>query len=163
MVVSRKSKLMLCVAGALTLAIILLYRQEEGVRVIGDSWFLKPDSPRFHEWKMVPENRIATIRPIKSQEAVFMLESQPYVELNEMQLGDLIVPRCNAPGTRAFLVRALKVEHSTGATDVYILNGKLWTRYGTLGSPRRKIVKDSVVVFLEEPPNEVYCDVFIAQ
>lgn len=162
MVVSRKSKVMLFVIGALTLATIILYLRDEGIHVIGDSWFHKPDSPKVYEWKILPKNRISTIRPMKSQEAVVMLESQPYVELDDIQLGDLIGPRLNAPDTRAFLVRALKIEHSTGTTDVYILDGKVWTRYGTLGSTRRNIIKDSVVVFLEEPPNELFCDVFIA-
>ena len=108
------------------------------------------------QWEFVPES--------EEPSAESLLRTTSCVRLSDDQLAKL-EPARRATGT-PYLVRAVSAtwRTTTGGTEIQISkDGDLWVRGGVLSHRAVPIERRGIVVWLEQPPREVYVTFGVAE
>ena len=149
-----------CIGGLLA---AFIYHRHCYLLEISDEWLsvTPPGTWDFAKAVMVP---FAEVKPKYLKAAEKQLKDEPFAALKAeeavaMSKSDISPP----PNLHPFLVRAIAANEGTGRFSVYLQEGNLLVRHGSLGHYVRPIKHRPLVIWLTQPPHTVYVSLSVAR
>jgi hypothetical protein len=131
-----------------------------------DSWYTgpPPDEQSTSPQSKLDPSRIHEVLEARQADAEQLLQDVSIVELTDQQAAELIgQPLPEAPGTKPYLVRGLYLNRGTGQFSVYVSSEQLVVRHRSLGSRAVPMVRQALVLQLEQAPVEVFVHCSMAE
>jgi hypothetical protein len=130
-----------------------------------DEWHNPPpEGTRSGGLERLARDRIHEVAEDGLAEAEKLLQDVSIVALSGEQAAGFVggsLP--DAEGTEPYLVRALLLNRGTGNFSVYLMDQGIWIRHGSLGRSAVPMTRQPLVLQLEQPPQEVYVSVSMAE
>jgi hypothetical protein len=155
----RSKRRPLLIAGLLALAGVcvigfLATRSDDGNSDVSDAWLALPP-PATWTGSLPQTIPFVEVGEEHRNEAVKRLAYQPWIELQRDEVARLAAMVPTHPG-RAFLVRALVLSAHTGAFTVELRTRSLYVIHGTVGRIKPAVERRALVVWLGDPPENLY-------